>query len=126
MGEQIRIDLATTDVDPAELDALTRALRDELLLLDVEDVSSVSAGPAPPGAKAIDLAVIGSLIVTLKGTADLANMVISAVKSWLNRRAATGAEVEVTIGEHTLKLSSASEEQQAALVAEFVKASRQA
>lgn len=122
MGEQIRIDLATTDIDSAELDALTRALRDELLLLDVDDVSSVSAGPAPPGAKAVDLAVIGTLIVTLKGTAELASKVVSVVRAWMSRTAASGAEVELTIGEHSLKLSSASEDQQAALIAEFVKA----
>jgi hypothetical protein len=124
MSEQIRIDLQAADVDTAQLDELTRALREELLQLDVDDVTSVSAGPAPPGSKAVELAVIGSLIVTLKGTAELAEKVMSVVRSWLNRGAAADADVEVTIGDHTIKLSGASKEQQDALVAEFVRAAR--
>ena len=49
MSEDMRVEfVSSTDADPAELDALTRALRAEILEVDeVNRVEQASAGPAP-------------------------------------------------------------------------------
>jgi hypothetical protein len=65
MSEDIRVEfVGGTDIDPAEIDALTMALREEILQVDeVDRVEQASEGPAPEGSKALDLAAIGALIV---------------------------------------------------------------
>jgi len=65
MTEDIRVEfMSGPDSDPAEIDALTRALRDEILEVDeVDRVEQASAGPAPEGAKGLDIAAIGALVV---------------------------------------------------------------
>jgi hypothetical protein len=69
--------------DPRELEALTAKLRRELLALDVKAVERPSAGRAPAGTRAVELAAIGTLVVTLGKSAAALGPVIAAVRSWL-------------------------------------------
>ena len=51
---------AGADDDPDEIDRLTQSLREEILLVDdVDSVDAASAGPAPEGTRAVDVAAIG-------------------------------------------------------------------
>jgi len=70
------------DADAEEVAASTDQLRRELLDLDVEEVQRPAAGQPPPGAKGIELAALGTLVVTMART-QLLGVVVAAVRSWL-------------------------------------------
>jgi hypothetical protein len=50
------VTVSESDADEDRLEALTLALREELLALNVEDVHGVSERSAPPGTRGLDLA----------------------------------------------------------------------
>jgi len=115
--------LVTIDEDGADdlrLEALALGLRGELLNLDVDDVRHVHGGEAPPGTRALDVASVGALMVTLTGTTELVSRVVGTVRAWLARGPKTGS-VELSVGDKTLKLSTASPEQQEQLITEFLR-----
>jgi hypothetical protein len=105
--------------DGERLQELAQSLRSELLELDVTDVTPLRGGEPPPGARAIDAAAAGALLVVVKGSLDLLDRLVSAVRSWLGRRPAP-CSVEVAIGDRVLRVSNASPEQQERLIAEFL------
>lgn len=70
------------DADAEEVAASTEQLRRELLDLDVEEVERPAAGQPPPGAKGVELAALGALVVTL-AQSQLLTPVVAAVRSWL-------------------------------------------
>src|SRR3954453_15010351 len=79
-----RLEIGLSDADEAELEDETLRLRGELLDLDVESVSRPSGGPAPEGTRAVDPALITTLLVTAgKGAIGA---VAGALTSWLSRR----------------------------------------
>jgi hypothetical protein len=121
MDADVRVELVDPDGDPEALDVLMRDLRQELLQLDVESVSTVPAGPAPPGSKGLDMAAVTALLVQVQGSVTALSMVVSAVHAWLQRRKDSRASVTLTIGERTLELSRATTEQQERLVQEFLR-----
>ena len=70
MGESaapvsLLVSLGDGTANDEELDRLTRRLRQQLSELDVEQVQMASGGPVPAGAKAVDPAMVGTLVVTL-------------------------------------------------------------
>ncbi len=126
MSDDMVVDLYDEDLDPAEVEQLTLALRRELLdVAEVEDVAQAQAGPAPPGSRAIGLAEIGSLIVTVKPTVEVLAKVVGVLRGWMASRKASGttqkSTMRITVNGQTLELTPTAEQQQA-LVAEFVKA----
>ncbi len=126
MTDDMVVDLYDEDLDPAEVEQLTLALRRELLdVTEVEDVAHAQAGPAPPGSRAIGLAEIGSLIVTVKPTVEALVKVVGVLRGWMASRKASGSRrqstMRITVNGQTLELTPTAEQQQA-LVAEFVKA----
>jgi len=88
-------------------------------------VAHAQAGPAPPGSRAIGLAEIGSLIVTVKPTVEALVKVVGVLRGWMASRKASGTKkqstMRITVNGQTLELTPTAEQQQA-LVAEFVKA----
>ncbi len=70
------------DGDVEEIARATAYLRRELLDLDVDAVEMPGAGVPPPGARAVDVAAIGALVVNLADSQLLA-AVAMAVRSWL-------------------------------------------
>lgn len=120
MDSPVRLELAELDADAERLDELTGYLRQELLELDVDDVAAVRAGPPPPGARALDVLVVGGLLVKLADTAALRS-VVSAVRRWLSRGdGGTPRTVRVEIGGDVIELSAASDADQERLVELFV------
>lgn len=124
MSGQLHLELRAEGADAERLDELTRQLREELLALDVESVSAPTLGPPPPGAKAVDVAAIGALIVTLRGSVDLVEKVVTTLRSWLARGRGEPRKVVMSVGGHSIELFSATAEQQQALVEEFLRTTR--
>ena len=119
---EVLVAVQADGADAVELDELARVLRGQLLELDVDDVTRAPGGaPPPPGTRVVDVAAVGALIVTLQPSLELAGMLVSAVRAWLRRGPASRA-VELTIGDSTLKLTAASQQEQDRLVEEFVRA----
>lgn len=106
------------DTDAEELDELTRRLRGELLLLDVQSVEPLPAGEAPPGTRGPDVVAIGGLLITLARSGDMLKPLVSVIQSWLHAQPARS--VELQIAGDTLKLSGVSSAEQARLVDLFV------
>ena len=123
MGSTLAIELSEAGSDPARLDELTARLRNELLDLDVDDVQRASGGVAPEGSRAIELAAIGALLVTMEQSEAIVAKVVNTIREWLKRDPEPTRAVKVTLGDRTIELTAASSEQQDRLVAAFVQAS---
>ncbi|MGW7378087.1 hypothetical protein [Streptomyces sp. NPDC054794] len=67
MENELLIRLSEEGAEAEDLEQLTGFLRTELLALDVDDVRTVPAGQTPPGARAVDVALVGTLLVSLGG-----------------------------------------------------------
>jgi hypothetical protein len=123
MSEEIRVEFVSDpDMDPAELDALTRALRVEILEVDeVDRVEQPSAGPAPDGSKGLDVAAIGALVVAVAPGVQAVAKVFDAVRKWLARRSPSTPPLQMSIGDKSITVV-ADKKQQEELVAAFLAA----
>ncbi|MFC6016604.1 caspase family protein [Plantactinospora solaniradicis] len=103
MGQPARVTIVVSDdgADDQQLDDLARRLRTELLDLDVT-IGGAPAGSAPPGTRAVELAAIGTLVVTLSQSPVLA-AVINAISAWLTQR--RQGTVRLELDGETLELS---------------------
>jgi len=119
MTGQMIITIHEERADDERLEALSAALRRELMALDVVDVEKIADGEVPPGARAVELAAVGALLVVFKESAQLVTGIVSAIRSWL-QAAPPGRTVEITLGDTTLKVASATPDQQEMLINEFV------
>ena len=123
MERQILLRVDEEGADAERLEDLADGLRAELLALDAEDVRSVRGEKSPPGARGVDLDTVGALLVTGEATAKLLVPLLSVVRSWLGRtKDAVPRTVQVTIGDKRIRLGDATADQQAQLVAEFLRA----
>jgi hypothetical protein len=104
------------DADAEELDAAARALRDELLELDVAAVDRVPAGPVPEGARAVEASVLAAMAVQL-GQATL-GAVLGTIRAWVGRGA--DRSVKLTVDGDTIELSHVSGDVQQELIAAFL------
>ena len=122
MSVSLDVQLIDPSADEDRVDALASQLRRELLEMDIEDVRRRSAGAAPEGTRALELAAVGALIVTMQQSSELLIRVVGAVREWLKRDPEPARTVKLTIGDRTIELSAASSEQQDRLISEFVRA----
>jgi hypothetical protein len=106
--------------DSERLDLLAGYLRKDLLTLDVEDVTALRAGPAPPGSRGLDVAAVGALLVTVGRSAQGVGKVVAAVKAWLGRGSGVKRMVRVEIDGDVLELTHASAADQDRLISLFV------
>ncbi|MFF4985319.1 hypothetical protein ACFY3O_35400 [Streptomyces sp. NPDC001046] len=120
MENELRILLTEEDAEAERVAELTGHLREELLDLDVEDVTTVPGGEAPPGARAVDVTQIGALLVTLGSSATALNQVITVIRSWLGRRHETRPSLRLQMGHDVLEVSEATEDQVAEAFRTFV------
>lgn len=120
MPGQVNLRLAEDGADAQRLDDVTGMLRRELLDLDVDDVRRPTAGPAPDGSRALDVAALGALVVTLGHTATGLGEVVAAVRRWLARGGGVRRTVKIEIDGDTLELSEVSAAEQDRLVDLFV------
>ena|SRR2546429_2792057 len=117
-GNDVRIELAVDSAEAEELDRLTANLRRELLQLDIDDVTRLREGPPPPGARAVELVALGSLIVAVGKAAGALAGVVRAVQGWLGRK--PDRKVRLEIDGDVLELSGATADQQQRLVDEWL------
>jgi hypothetical protein len=117
---ELQVQLSEDGADAERLDALTGFLRQELLQLDVDDVTPLRAGEPPPGSRAFDVVAVGGLLVTLSRSADGLRAVVLAVRNWLARGEGTRRTVRLEIGGDVLELSEATAADQQRLVDVFV------
>ncbi|MCI0384035.1 hypothetical protein [Streptomyces sp. CNQ085] len=126
MSDRVLLRLRGADGEDAErLELATSALREELLELDVERVEAVSAGPAPDGTRAVDVAEIGGLLVTLAQVPVALHELVTVVRQWMARGADSGAAgrtAELTIDGDTLKVTGVSAETQDRIVDAWLRA----
>jgi hypothetical protein len=113
---EIETDIAGADA--AELDRASARLRQELLLLDIDDVRRVHEGAPPPGARAVDIVALGALLVNLGPTAGALNSVLHALKDWVGR--SSDRKVVIKIDDDQIELSNATAEQQQVLINSFL------
>jgi len=90
---EIRLDAANSDTE--ELAQLTAKLRRELLQLDVDAVDHPVGGEPPPGAKAVDMIIVGTLLVSLGRSADKLGSVVRMLQGWAGTRAARTVKLEL-------------------------------
>jgi hypothetical protein len=120
MASELRVQLAEDGADAERLDELTRFLRDELLQLDVDDVTALRVGEPPPGARVFDVVAVGGLLVSLSRSAEGLRPIVSAIRKWLARGEGTRRTVRLEIDGDALELSEASAADQERLVSLFV------
>lgn len=84
---------AVPAADPGEVAALTAELRRDLLELGADVAEPSGAGDVPEGAKAIEVASLGALLVRFAPTA--LGLVVRTVQAWLRRSAARTAELRI-------------------------------
>ncbi|MEV5965050.1 hypothetical protein AB0L70_25000 [Kribbella sp. NPDC051952] len=120
MGE-LRVQLAESGADAERLDQLTGYLRQELLELDVDDVTALPAGEPPPGTRGIEALAIGSLLVTFAETTQGVRKVVSVIRSWL-ARGGDGVKrtIRLELDGDVLELSEVSATEQTRLIELFV------
>jgi hypothetical protein len=104
------------DADAAELDQATAQLREELLALDVDAVERPPGEPPPPGTRAVEAALLGTLLVGL-GRETIA-AVVRTIEAWVARR--SSRTVKVTLGEDSIELDNVSEADRRRLIESFV------
>jgi hypothetical protein len=106
------------DEDAEQVAEATLGLRRELLDLDVDAVELPRAGDAPPGTRAVELAALGALIVTVAQSGLLAP-VVAAVQSWLGRTHQRSVKLE--LDGDVLELTGVSSRDQQRLVDEWLR-----
>lgn len=111
---------AEADADPEELDQLVRRLHTELRNTEVEDIEPISTEQVPPGAKGVDPASIGALLVTLSAAGGVFSLLIQTARDWLGRQAAAD-KISVTIDGDTLVLEKSSAAERTALVEAYIR-----
>jgi hypothetical protein len=99
---ELTIELSLEGGDSTELDELTRQLRAEMEELNIDSVEQVSAGMAPEGTKAVDMAAIGQMAVTLAPA--FVPPLFNLLKSWVERKASTPVKVKVRVGKRTAQI----------------------
>src|SRR5687767_8687144 len=99
---ELLIELSLEGGDRAELDELTRQLRAEVEDLNIDSVEQVSAGVAPEGTKAVDMAAIGQMAVTLAPA--IVPPLFDLLKSWVERKPSTPVKVKVKVGKRTAQI----------------------
>lgn len=120
MVGELRVQLAESGADAERLDTLTGYLRQELLQLDVQDVTALRAGEPPPGTRAIDAIAVGGLLITLNRTAQGVRTVVSAIRGWLAQGGDTKRTVRLELDGDVLELSEVTAHEQTRLIELFV------
>jgi hypothetical protein len=95
----LTLQIGAEEVDPEELDRLTRQLRTDIEELDIESVA-LAKGTAPQGAKSGDLVSIGALVIQLAPTA-LPGLV-HLLQGWMQRGSGRDVKVDVHSGDKSV------------------------
>ena len=99
---QLLVEVVLDGGDTNELDALTRQLWMEMEELNIDAIERVSGGPAPHGTKAVDMAAIGQIAVTLAPA--IVPPLFELLKSWVERKPSTPVKIKVKVGRRTAQI----------------------
>jgi hypothetical protein len=106
------------DEEAEQVAEATLQLRRELLDLDVEAVELPRVGEPPPGTRAVELAALGALVVTVAQSGLLAP-VLAAIQGWLGRSQQRSVKLE--LGGDVLELTGVSSKEQRRLTDEWLR-----
>jgi hypothetical protein len=106
------------DAEAEEVAEATLQLRRELLDLDVDAVEVPRAGDAPPGSRAVELAALGALLVTV-ARSQLFGPVVAVVRSWV--AGSPQRSVKLELGGDVLEVTGVSSRQQQLLIDEWLR-----
>jgi hypothetical protein len=121
MAVELRIELAETGADTSRLDTLTRQVNQQLLQLDVDDVSAVPASPPPAGSRALDGATIEALLVAVGTAVQGLAAAISVMRDWRKREPEDAPRrVVLKIDGDVLELPAATPAEEERLVSLFI------
>jgi len=112
---ELMLQIASDEAGDSELDAVTRRLMAELSRVDGCEVSQAAAA-VPVGAKAIDAALLGQILLTLIGSGGIAVTLISVLRDWLTRH--KDFKLKIKRGDTEIELSGGSPEELKGLLAE--------
>jgi hypothetical protein len=112
------IEIQEEDASPEELDRLAEGLSRELSDLDVDRVSKATAGDAPPGTRAFEIAAVGALIVEFARSTEILSKVVNVIKSWLGNR--QHQSIKIQVDGDTLEIAGASSEQQEQVIQAWI------
>jgi hypothetical protein len=115
LGIQLAV---TPDDDTEEVAEATLRLRRELLDLDVEAVQVPQAGEAPPGTRAVELAALGALAVTI-GHSQLLGPLVAAIRAWL--AGSPQRSIKLELDGDALELTGVSSQEQRRLTDEWLR-----
>lgn len=104
--------------DAEEIAEATLLLRRELLELDVEAVEIPRDGEPPPGSRGVDLAALGTLMVTV-ANGQLLSSVVAAIGSWL--AGSRQRSIRLELGGDVLELAGVSSDEQRRLTDEWLR-----
>jgi hypothetical protein len=114
------IHLAVGPNDDAEQVAeATLQLRRELLDLDVDGVELPSGGEPPPGTRAVELAALGALAVTV-AKSQMLGPVVAAIRAWL-AGSQQQRSIKLELDGDALELTGLSSKEQRRLVDEWLR-----
>jgi Effector Associated Constant Component 1 len=114
----LRLDIqAEPDADAQELADLTAHLHEELLQLDVDAVEPAREGEPPPGAKAMDVLGLGTLLVTLVKSAGDLRSLIATLRGWLSGQPRT---VRIELDGDVLEMTGISSQAEEQLIADWI------
>jgi len=99
---ELLIELSLEGGDATELDELARQLRAEVAELNVDSIQQISLGAAPAGTKAVDMAAIGQMAVSLAPA--VVPPLFDLLKSWVQRKPSTPVKVKVKVGRKTAEI----------------------
>jgi hypothetical protein len=106
------------DAEAEEVADATMQLRRELLDLDVSAVEVPQAGEPPPGTRAVELAALGALAVSI-AKPELLTAVVAVVRSWLSR--SQHRSIKLVLGGDVLELTGVPSDEQRRLTDEWLR-----
>jgi hypothetical protein len=112
---QITIQLFGDEADVHELDAVARRLSSELEALEGCEVSPATS-PAPAGAKAVEIGLLGQLLLTIIGPSGVAVALVAVLRDWLARH--KDFKLKIKRGDTEIELSGGDPEKLQGLLAE--------
>jgi hypothetical protein len=120
MGGELRLQISEEGADAERLGVLAGYLRAELAQLDVQGVTTLSAGEPPAGARASGLVVAGGLLASLGQSLSGLQAVLSVISGWLRRGQGPSRKVRLELDGDVLELSQASADDQERLIGLFL------
>src|SRR5215212_1177771 len=74
----------------------------EMEELNIDSIERVATGSAPQGTKAVDMAAIGQIAVTLAPA--IVPPLFELLKSWVERKPSTPVKIKVKVGRRTAQI----------------------